>query len=71
MDNVSKLTTVIDDLHMKQSANPSNTRNWHHCWNHGYSSGHSSQDCNKPKPRHEKGATKDDTKGGSTRHKPS
>ena len=71
LQDVAKLATVISDLNKNSSANPSNTGNWHYCWNHGYSSGHSSRDCKKPRPGHYKGATKADTKGGSTRHKPS
>ena len=71
LQDVAKLTTVIADLNKNPSAKPSNTGNWHYCWNHGYSSGHSSRDCKKPRPGHYKGATKADTKGGSTRHKPS
>ena len=64
LQDVAKLTTFISDLRKNPSAKPSNTRNRHYCWTHGYSSAHSSRDCEKPKPGHDKGATKADTKGG-------
>ena len=70
LQDVAKLTTAIADLRKNPSEKPSNTGNWHYCWTHGYFSAHSSHDLKKPKPVHDKGATKADTKGGSTKNKP-
>ena len=70
LKDVAKLTTVIADLRKNPGAKLFNTGNWHYCWTHGYFSAHSSRDCKKPKPVHDKGATKADTKGVSTRNKP-
>ena len=71
LQDVAKLTTAISDLYKNPSAKLSNTGNWHYFWTRVYYYGRSSRDCEKPRPGHDKGATKVDTKGRSTRHKPS
>ena len=43
----------------------------HYCWSCGYVSAHSSWEFPNPKDGHDKYAKAADTKGGSTRNKPS
>ena len=70
----TKLTDTVRELRRtttKPRGGGASNPNRHYCWSCGYVSSHISWECPNPKDGHNKYAKAADTKGGSTRNKPS